>query len=212
MPKVLVRAGLKSPNVHEASHLLPPLGYLSAASRESSSPTLGLVCAFRLHHTEFGASPTNPKDAKDQRMLGSNSRGANLAKADTGMTAKTRRKRKRPKKVDGTSPSLSKRPKGPWCMAFGCTKWAQQGGVCCTHGGKKIRAKCSYVDDKEGRCQNVFKRGGLCRVSATSRLSHFCVFCSLTFFITTEARSIQARNLRLCWMQQGSQAARTTFL
>ena len=145
-------------------------------------------------------------------MLGSNSRGANLAKADTGMTAKTRRKRKRPKKVDGTSPSLSKRPKGPWCTVFGCTKWAQQGGVCCTHGGKKIRAKCSYVDDKEGPCQNVFKRGGLCRVSATNRLSHLCVFCSLTFFITTEARSIQARYLRPCWMQQGSQAARTTFL
>jgi hypothetical protein len=158
--------------------------------------------------------PQIQKTQKDQRMPGSNSRGAKLAKTDTGtMPAKTMRKRKRPKKVDGTSPSLSRRPKGPWCTVFGCTKWAQQGGVCCTHGGKKIRAKCSYVDDKERRCQNVFKRGGLCRVSATSRLSHLCVFCSLTFFvIATEARSIQARYLRPCWMQQGSQAARTTFL
>ena len=145
-------------------------------------------------------------------MLGSNSRGANLAKADTGMTAKTRRKGKRPKKVDGTSPSLSKRPKGPWCMAFGCTKWAQQGGVCCTHGGKKIRAKCSYVDGEVGRCQNVFKRGGLCRVSAITGRHVFASSICLHSVAATEARSIQAQNLRPQRMQEGSQAATTGLL
>jgi hypothetical protein len=110
-------------------------------------------------------------------MLGSNSRGANLAKADTGtMTAKTR-KRKHPKKVDGTSPSLSKRPKGPWCTVFGCTKWAQQGGVCCTHGGKKIRAKCSYVDVSQQK-HGAFKletcaRAG-CNRAVKQHGQHFC--------------------------------------
>ena len=140
---------------------------------------------------------------------------AHTIQKPTGTMPTKTRKREYPKKAEGTSPSFSKRPKGRrLCSVSGCTKWVQQGGACWRHGGRNIRAKCSYVDKEEGRCQNVVKRGGLCRVSTANMSSHLCIFYSLCsgFVVTTEARSIQPPILRQHWMQEGSQAATTGFL
>ena len=123
-----------------------------------------------------------------------------VRKANRTMPTKTR-KWKHPKKVEVRQ-----------CSALGCTKWAQRAGLCCSHGGKKIRAKCSHVDDEGGRCQNVFKRGGLCRVSAITGRHVFASSVCLHSVAATEARSIQAQNLRPQRMQEGSQAATTGLL
>ena len=93
------------------------------------------------------------------------------------MSTKTRKRKVNPKEVDGTLPSVNKRPKGAQnkgrlCSVSGCTKQIQQGGVCCRHGAKTTRAKCSHEDYEEGPCQNVAKRGGLCRVSVMRRPPH----------------------------------------
>lgn len=110
----------------------------------------------------------------------------------TGTMPSKTRKRENPKKAEGTLPSFSKRPKGRrLCSVSGCTKWVQQGGACWRHGGKNIRAKCSYVDKEEGRCQNVVKRGGLCRVSTATTSSHLCIFCSLILMLCCHDRSTE---------------------
>ena len=117
---------------------------------------------------------------------------AHTIQKPTGTMPTKTRKREYPKKAEGTSPSFSKRPKGRrLCSVSGCTKWVQQGGACWRHGGRNIRAKCSYVDKEEGRCQNVVKRGGLCRVSTATTSSHLCIFCSLILMLCCHDRSTE---------------------
>jgi len=105
------------------------------------------------------------------------------------------RKRKHSKEFSGTLPSVSKRPRGRLllCSVLDCRKLVQQGGFCYRHGGKKIRAKCSHVDDEGGHCQNVFKRGGLCRVSERERL---CVCCIRSLMLCCRHRSTERLNSR----------------
>ena len=82
--------------------------------------------------------------------------------------AKRKRKTKAPAVVDEAyyEAPVAKRPKhrkkSQLCKVPGCDRHSQQGGVCCTHGAKKPRAKCSHVDEHGTRCTSVVKRGGLC--------------------------------------------------
>ena len=80
-------------------------------------------------------------------------KATNLSTATTKITKKVSRKQ-------------TKLPKARLCSVQGCLRQVQQGGVCCKHGAKTVRALCRHED-----CTNVAKRGGLCRRHGAFKLA-----------------------------------------